>query len=258
MKKLLILILCLSLLGGCISFPTLAGRKAKAADGPTSAPVRTDGPAATVVPVKTTAEPAPAAGAPASATEAPTAEPTAKPTPEPTVQPTPAPTAAPTPEPTAPPVQTYTGTYFRFDAPGSWLRAGISDGVYLYPDPNDTRHTFLLYQEASNDMKLTERSADLMLLFAPQESITAMVEGALTSSGMTGFTLSPVGIHKSELNGITCYQGASTITMEGETYDFSGHIFIRKDKLVLLIWVGDEVRYADELKIVHESLQAVR
>ena len=250
MKRLLILILCLSLLGGCISFPAMAGKKAKAADGPTSTPVRTDGPAATEAPVKTTAEPAPAAEAPASATEAPTAEPT--------VQPTPAPTAAPTPEPTAPPVQTYTGTYFRFDAPGSWLRAGISDGVYLYPDPNDTRHTFLIYEEISNTMKLTERTADLMLLFAPQESITAMVEGALTSSGMTGFALSPVDIHKSELHGITCYQGASTITIEGETYDFTGHIFIRKDKLALLIWVGDEVRYTDELKIVHGSLETVR
>ena len=224
MKRLLILILCLSLLGGCISFPAMAGKKAKAADGPTLAPVQTDGPAAT-------------------------AEPPA---------PDPAPVAEATAAPASLPVQTYTGTYFRFDAPGSWLRAGISDGVYLYPDPNDTRHTFLIYEEISNTMKLTERTADLMLLFAPQESITAMVEGALTSSGMTGFALSPVDIHKSELHGITCYQGASTITIEGETYDFTGHIFIRKDKLALLIWVGDEVRYADELKIVHGSLEAVR
>ncbi len=224
MKRLLILILCLSLLGGCISFPAMAGKKAKAADGPTLAPVQTDGPAAT-------------------------AEPPA---------PDPAPVAEATAAPASLPVQTYTGTYFRFDAPGSWLRAGISDGVYLYPDPNDTRHTFLIYEEIPNTMKLTERTADLMLLFAPQESITAMVEGALTSSGMTGFALSPVDIHKSELHGITCYQGASTIAIEGETYDFTGHIFIRKDKLVLLIWVGDEVRYADELKIVHGSLQAVR
>ncbi len=224
MKRLLILILCLSLLGGCISFPAMAGKKAKAADGPTLAPVQTDGPAAT-------------------------AEPPA---------PDPAPVAEATAAPASLPVQTYTGTYFRFDAPGSWLRAGISDGVYLYPDPSDTRHTFLIYEEIPNAMKLTERTADLMLLFAPQESITAMVEGALTSSGMTGFALSPVDIHKSELHGITCYQGASTIAIEGETYDFTGHIFIRKDKLVLLIWVGDEVRYADELKIVHGSLQAVR
>ena len=224
MKRLLILILCLSLLGGCISFPAMAGKKAKAADGPTLAPVQTDGPAAT-------------------------AEPPA---------PDPAPVAEATAAPASLPVQTYTGTYFRFDAPGSWLRAGISDGVYLYPDPNDTRHTFLIYEEIPNTMKLTERTADLMLLFAPQESITAMVEGALTSSGMTGFALSPVDIHKIELNGIPCHQGASTIAIEGETYDFTGHIFIRKDKLVLLIWVGDEVRYADELKIVHGSLQAVR
>ena len=224
MKRLLILILCLSLLGGCISFPAMAGKKAKAADDPTLAPVQTDGPAAT-------------------------AEPPA---------PDPSPVAEATAAPASLPVQTYTGTYFRFDAPGSWLRAGISDGVYLYPDPNDTRHTFLIYEEIPNTMKLTERTADLMLLFAPQESITAMVEGALTSSGMTGFALSPVDIHKSELNGIPCYQGASTIAIEGETYDFTGHIFIRKDKLVLLIWVGDEVRYADELKIVHGSLQAVR
>ena len=224
MKRLLILILCLSLLGGCISFPAMAGKKAKAADGPTLAPVQTDGPAAT-------------------------AEPPA---------PDPAPVAEATAAPASLPVQTYTGTYFRFDAPGSWLRAGISDGVYLYPDPNDTRHTFLIYEEIPNTMKLTERTADLMLLFAPQESITAMVEGALTSSGMTGFALSPVDIHKSELHGITCYQGASTITIEGETYDFTGHIFIRKDKLALLIWVGDEVRYTDELKIVHGSLEAVR
>ena len=136
---------------------------------------------------------------------------------------------------------------------------GLSpDEIWLEDPAVQCRDEFLIYEEIPNTMKLTERTADLMLLFAPQESITAMVEGALTSSGMTGFTLSPVGIHKSELNGITCYQGASTITMEGETYDFSGHIFIRKDKLVLLIWVGDEVRYADELKIVHESLQAVR
>lgn len=224
MKRLLILILCLSLQGGCISFPALAGKKAKAADGPTAAPVQTDGPAAT-------------------------AEPPA---------PDPAPVAEATAAPASLPVQTYTGTYFRFDAPGSWLRAIISDGVYLYPDPNDTRHTFLLYEEIPNTMKLTERTADLMLLFAPQESITAMVEGALTSNGMTGFTLSPVDIRRSELNTIPCYWGASTIAMEGETYDFTGHIFIRKDKLALLIWVGDEVRYIDELKIVHGSLEAVR
>ncbi len=224
MKRLLILILCLSLLGGCISFPALAGRKAKAAHGPTAAPVQADGPAATAEPPAP--DPAPVAEATAGAASL--------------------------------PVQTYTGTYFRFDAPGSWLRAIISDGVYLYPDPNDTRHTFLLYEEIPNTMKLTERTADLMLLFAPQESITAMVEGALTSSGMTGFTLSPVDIRKSELNTIPCYRGASTIAMEGETYDFTGHIFIRKDKLALLIWVGDEVRYADELKIVHGSLEAVK
>ena len=93
----------------------------------------------------------------------------------------------------------------------------MDGGVYLYPDPNDTDHTCLSYQEVPNDMNLSETMVDIALLFSSKEAITAMVEGALTSSGITGFTLSPVDIEKTKLNGFTCYRGASTVTLEGET-----------------------------------------
>ena len=103
-------------------------------------------------------------------------------------------TATSTPAPTATPrpVQTCSGAYFRFDAPKDWLRVDVDGGVYLYPDPNDTDHTCLSYQEVPNDMNLSETMVDIALLFSSKEAITAMVEGALTSSGITGFTLSPV------------------------------------------------------------------
>ena len=121
-----------------------------------------------------------------------------------------------------------------------------------------TSHAYLFYQETANEMKLTESSLDIALLFSSKETITAMVEGALTNSGMTDFTLSPVTIAKTKLNGATCYKGASDISMGGETYDFVGHIFLRKDKMVLLIWVGDQVKYAAGLKTAYDSFTAIR
>ena len=107
-------------------------------------------------------------------------------------------------------------------------------------------------------MNLSETMVDIALLFSSKEAITAMVEGALTNSGMTGFKLSPVTINKTKLNGATCYKGASDITKDGETYDFVGHIFLKKDKMVLLIWVGDQVKYAAGLKTVYDSFTAIR
>ena len=44
-------------------------------------------------------------------------------------------------------------------------------------------------------------------------------------------------------------------TLGGETFDFVGYIFLRKDKMVLLIWVGDEARYADDLRTVYDSFR---
>ncbi len=183
---------------------------------------------------------------------------TAEPAPTPTPSPTPTPKPTPTPTPTPLPLQTYSGAYFRFSAPGSWLRADVQNGVCFYPDQNDTRSAYLLYQETANEMKLTESSLDIALMFSSKETITAMVEGALTNSGMTDFALSPVTISKIKLNGATCYQGASDITLSGKTYDFVGHIFLRKDKMVLLIWVGDQAKYADGLKTVYDSFTALR
>ena len=107
-------------------------------------------------------------------------------------------------------------------------------------------------------MNLSETMVDIALLFSSKEAITAMVEGALTSSGITGFTLSPVDIEKTKLNGFTCYRGASTVTLEGESYDFVGHIFLQGEKMVLLIWVGDQAVYADALAAVYDSFAAVR
>ena len=250
MKKLIVLCLCLVFLAGCISVPAYAPQTVEetaAAASATAEPVPAKTAAAEPVPAKTdTAAP----------------EPTARPVPGVTREPVPAatftagPTAAPTP--TAPPDQTYTGTYFRFNAPGSWLRADISSGVYFYPDQKDTQHAYLLYQETANEMRLTESSLDIALLFSSKETITAMVEGALTSSGITGFTLSPVDIEKTKLNGFTCYRGASTVTLEGESYDFVGHIFLQGEKMVLLIWVGDQAAYADALAAVYDSFAAVR
>ena len=234
MKKIWILILCLSLLAGCVPVPAYGPEKAgeaPAADAVTPQPVP-----------GVTREPVPAATF----------------TPAPTPTPTPTPKPTPTPTPTAPPTQTYTGVYFRFDVPGSWLRADVQNGVCFYPDQNDTRHAYLLYQETANEMKLTESSLDIALLFSSKETITAMVEGALTNSGMTDFTLSPVTIAKTKLNGATCYKGSSDITMGGETFDFVGHIFLKKDKMVLLIWVGDQAKYAAGLNTVYDSFTALR
>ena len=217
------------------------------------APVRQETPAPTAAPTPEPTEkpatPEPATPAP-KATDAPQAEATASA----------AATAksTPTPKPTAIPDQTYTGTYFTFTVPGSWLKARVTDGVYFYPDADDTQHTYFLYQETANDMNLTETKLDIALMFSSKESVTAMVEGALTGSGMTNFKLSPVNVQKTKLNGLTCYKGASDITQDGETYDFVGHIFLRGDKMVLFIWVGDQVKYASALKQVYDSVQAVR
>ena len=138
------------------------------------------------------------------------------------------------------------------------MKAKTANGVYFYPDADDIQHTYFLYQETENDMGLTETKLDIALMFSSKESVTAMVEGALTGSGMTNFKLSPVTVQKTKLNGLTCYKGASDITQAGETYDFVGHIFLRGDKMVLFIWVGDQVKYASALKQVYDSIQAVR
>ncbi len=112
--------------------------------------------------------------------------------------------------------------------------------------------------ETPNEMSLTEAKLDLALMFSSKETITAMVEGALTNSGMTGFKLSPLAVQKTKLNGVTCYKGASDILMRGETYDFVGHIFLRGEKMVMLIWVGDQAKYADGLQTVFNSLTSLR
>ncbi len=264
MKKLTIIVLCIALLTGCVSVPVGTSVIPKATEAP-AAPVRQETPAPTAAP---TAEPAPeppkeatlppATPEPATpapkATAAPKAGDTAKPTAAPTA--TARPTA--TPRPTTIPDQTYTGTYFQFTVPGSWLKARISNGVYFYPDADDTQHTYFLYQETENDMNLTETKLDIALMFSSKESVTAMVEGALTGSGMTGFKLSPVTVQKTKINGLTCYKGASDITQAGETYDFVGHIFLRGDKMILFVWVGDQTRHASDLKKVYDSIRAVR
>ena len=237
MKKLTILCLCLLLLTGCVSLPNLLSERG---DAP-----------ATVQEAAQETPPVPEAS--------PEPEPTASPsvTCGVTLSPSPEPLAA-TPRATEAPLQAYEGAYFRFQAPGEWLRARVEDGVFFYPDLNDTDHTCLSYQEVPNDMNLTETMVDLALFFSSDEAITSMVEGALTSNGVTGFTLSPVSIQKTKLNGTPCYRGASDVTVNGETYDFVGHIFLRGEKLVLLIWVGDQTAYADGLKVVYDSLQPVR
>lgn len=221
MKKLLILILCLALFAGCVSVPAHTPQGSEA-----------------IAP--------------------PAVESTSEPVPETTSEPVPAATGTPAPTATPRPVQTCLGTCFRFDAPKDWLRVDVDGGVYLYPDPGDMDHTCLTYQEVPNDMKLSETKVDIALLFSSKEAITAMVEEALTSSGITGFTLSPVDIEKTRLNGVTCYRGASTVTVEGESYDFEGHVFLRGDRLVLLIWVGDQAAYADALAVVYGSFESVR
>ena len=237
MKKLTILCLCLLLLTGCVSLPNLLSERG---DAP-----------ATVQEAAQETPPVPDAS--------PEPEPTASPsvTCGVTLSPSPEPPAA-TPEATQAPLQAYEGAYFRFQAPGEWLQAKVEDGVFFYPDLDDTDHTCLSYQEVPNDMNLSETMVDIALLFSSKEAITAMVERALTSSGITGFTLSPVDIEKTKLNGFTCYRGASTVTLEGESYDFVGHIFLRGEKMVLLIWVGDQAVYADALAAVYDSFAAVR
>ena len=263
MKKLTIFVLCLVWLIGCVPVPVGPSQAAEVTQAP-AAPVRHETPAPSAVPE--TKPPKEATALPATAAPKATATPkakatakstaTPKSTPKPTPKSTPKPTA--TPRPTAVPDQTYTGTYFKFTAPGSWMKAKTADGVYFYPDVDDTRHTYFLYQETANDMNLTETKLDIALMFSSKESVTAMVEGALTGSGMTNFKLSPVTVQKTKLNGLTCYKGASDITQAGETYDFVGHIFLRGDKMVLFIWVGDQVKYAAGLKKVYDSIEAVK
>ena len=282
MKKLFLFALCFLLLAGCVPMgaPAVAGEAATpgpAADGPqvtegheTPEPSPVPPGEVTVAPV--TLAPLDTPRPTATPKRVPTARPTVTPeasptvksarTPKPTKTPTPKPTNTPrptaTPKPTTPPDQTYTGTYFKFVVPGSWLKAKTADGVYFYPDADDTRHTFFMYQEAENDMGLTETKMDMALMFSTRDSITAMVEGALTGSGMTNFKLSPVTIRKTKLNGLTCYKGASDITQDGETYDFVGYIFLRGDKLVLFVWVGDQTKHAAGLKKVYDSIQGVK
>ena len=256
MKKWMILALCLLLLTGCVSVPVGVPVIAEATGAPV-APVRQETPAPTAAPtVEPTPEPTEKPATPEPATPAPKA--TDAPQAETTASAAATPKSTPTPKPTAIPDQTYTGTYFAFTVPGSWLKARVTDGVYFYPDAGDTQHTYFLYQETANDMNLTETKLDIALMFSSKESVTAMVEGALTGSGMTNFKLSPVNVQKTKLNGLTCYKGASDITQDGETYDFVGHIFLRGDKMVLFIWVGDQVKYASALKQVYDSVQAVR
>lgn len=238
MKKLLPLILCLCLLTGCVSLPArLTEEEAPIIAIPTAAPRATAVPQATAAPQATEAPAAPATNAPAeSEAQAPAA------------------TAAPA---TAPAEQVYAGSCFRFRVPGDWLRADHENGVFFYPDANDTQHTLLCYQEVPNEMRLTESTMDLALMFSSKDTITAMVEGALASSGLTDFTLSPVTVKKTKLNGLTCYKGTSDITMKGETYDFTGYIFLRGDKLCLLLWVGDEDQHAQGLKTAFDSLESL-
>ncbi len=232
MKKLLPLILCLCLLTGCVSLPArLTEEEAPIIPIPTAAPRATAAPQATEAPA-------------ATATNAP-AESEAQ---------APAVTAAPA---TAPAEQVYAGSCFRFRVPGDWLRADHENGVFFYPDANDTQHTLLCYQEVPNEMGLTESTMDLALMFSSKDTITAMVEGALASSGLTDFTLSPVTVKKTKLNGLTCYKGTSDITMKGETYDFTGYIFLRGDKLCLLLWAGDEDQHAQGLKTAFDSLESL-
>lgn len=265
MKKLTIFVLCLVWLIGCVPVPVGPSQAAEVTQAP-AAPVRHETPAPSAVPE--TEPPREATAPPATAepvtpvpkaTAAPKATATANPTATPKATATPKPTPKPTatPRPTAVPDQTYTGTYFRFTVPGSWMKAKTANGVYFYPDADDIQHTYFLYQETENDMGLTETKLDIALMFSSKESVTAMVEGALTGSGMTNFKLSPVTVQKTKLNGLTCYKGASDITQAGETYDFVGHIFLRGDKMVLFIWVGDQVKYASALKKVYDSIQGV-
>ena len=241
MKKLLPLILCLCLLTGCVSLPALlTEEEAPIIAIPTAAPRATAVPQATAAPQATEAPAAPAAPA-TQALEGSEAQ-------------APAATAAPA---TAPAEQVYAGSCFRFRVPGDWLRADHENGVFFYPDANDTQHTLLCYQEVPNEMGLTESTMDLALMFSSKDTITAMVEGALASSGLTDFTLSPVTVKKTKLNGLTCYKGTSDITMKGETYDFTGYIFLRGDKLCLLLWAGDEDQHAQGLKTAFDSLESL-
>ena len=260
MKKLMILALCLLLLTGCVSVPVGPSQVAETTQAP-AAPVRHETPAPSAVPETEPPREAtvpPATAEPVTPTPKATAAPKAAATPKATATPKPTPKPTATPRPTAVPDQTYTGTYFRFTVPGSWMKAKTANGVYFYPDADDIQHTYFLYQETENDMGLTETKLDIALMFSSKESVTAMVEGALTGSGMTNFKLSPVTVQKTKLNGLTCYKGASDITQAGETYDFVGHIFLRGDKMVLFIWVGDQTKYAAALKKVYDSIEAVR
>ena len=231
MKKLIVLCLCLSLLSGCVALPALSAEE----------PVDQAALAATLPAVQATPRPVPGVTLP----------------PVPFITVSAVPRATEGPAATIQPVQTYTGTYLRFDVPEDWLRIDISDGVFFYPDPRDTQHTYFFYEEVPNDLGLTETTLDLALLFSSRKAIASMVEGALAGSGMTDFSLSPMGIEKTKLNGITCYYGASNVVAEGEDYDFEGRIFLRGDTMVLLVWVGDATLYADQLLSIYDSLRAM-
>ena len=238
MKRIIVCILCTFLLSGCVSVPAFMPAES------------TLEPASQVSPMEETAVPEPVS----------TPSPTDTPIPSPSSTPAPSPTftttAAATPTPV--PVQNYRGSYFSFDVPGEWLKIPYQDGVFFYPDLSDTEHTFLYYQETDNSLHLNEVSLDITLMFASPESLTAMVEGALAGSGMTDISLSPVDISKTDLNGITCYQGRSECTSEGEIYDFTGHIFLRGSKMVLLLWVGDEAKHSAGLHTVYDSIESLR
>lgn len=223
MKKLTVLCLCLGLLGGCRLLPVFSAQE--------TAPQ-----ASAPVPLEVTMPP--------QVTDTPL--------------PTPTCTPEPTPTSTAPVTQTCGGACFRFDAPEAWRRYDLDGGVCLYPDAGDTRHTFLLYQETENSLGLTETALDVALFLSPKKVITDMVAKALTQSGFTDFTLSPVSAKKASLNGLTCYRGATTVTVSGESFAFEGYVFLRGDSLILLIWSGDAARFAEGLNVVYDSFREIQ
>ena len=239
MRKLIVCILCLCLLSGCAVMPGVTERslrpRAVEVMAVPAAPKIASRPELRSMPA-IPCEPVPMALFMA----------------EPTSEPVPVPAAEPSPVP----VQTFTGESLRFDVPEEWIRADATGGVYVFPDVRDVVHNFLYYQEEANKLRLTETSLDVFLMFSSVKSVTAMVEGALTDSGMTDFTLAPVDVEKTSLNGLTCYRGTSSIVLQGESYHFEGYVFLREDKLVLLAWVGDQARYAAGLDIVYRSIQS--
>ena len=79
----------------------------------------------------------------------------------------------------------------------------------------------------------------------------------MADSGMTDFELAPVAVAKTQLNGHTCYRGAADLVYGGQACDFVGHMFLRGDRLILLIWVGEAETYDGELKTVYGSIESV-